>query len=341
MLGMRIDIKKAKAYSPLDGFIPNPKLKLLDQVSEVMRFKHYSIRTEQTYREWIRRFILFHGKRHPREMGAAEVGRFLSHLAVQRHVASSTQNQALNALVFLYGQVLHLELAQIGEIERAKGPQRLPVVLTHAEVQRVLNGMSGTCQLMAKLLYGTGMRLMECVRLRVKDVDFEKNQVVVREGKGFKDRVTMLPEAVKPALAEHLKRVKLLHEKDLAEGNGRVYLPYALKEKYPAADREWGWQYVFPAACLSRDPRGGLIRRHHANEQVLQRALKDAVRLAGIAKPASCHSLRHSFATQLLENGYDIRTVQELLGHKDVSTTMIYTHVMARPGIGVRSPLDS
>jgi integron integrase len=337
---MRVDIKKGKAYGPLDGFIPNPKLKLLDQVSEVMRFKHYSIRTERTYREWIKRFILFHGKRHPREMGALEVGRFLSALAVERRVAASTQNQAFNALLFLYGQVLHQELGQIGEIERAKRPQRLPVVLTRSEVERVLNGMSGTCQLMAKLLYGSGMRLMECVRLRVKDVDFEKNQLVVREGKGFKDRVTLLPQSVKDGLQAHLKRVKLLHEKDLAEGFGRVYLPYALAIKYPSADREWGWQYVFPAAGLSRDPRSGVVRRHHANEQVLQRALKDAVRLAGLTKPASCHSLRHSFATQLLENGYDIRTVQELLGHNDVSTTMIYTHVMNTPGLGVRSPLD-
>jgi integron integrase len=337
---MEADIERGKAYRPLEGFVPNPKLRLLDQVSEVMRFKHYSIRTERTYREWIRRFILFHGKRHPREMGGAEVSSFLSDLAVGHHVAASTQNQALNALVFLYGQVLHLELGQIGEIQRAKRPERLPVVLTRGEVEKVLSAMTGTCQLMAKLLYGTGMRLMECVRLRVKDVDFEKNHIVVREGKGFKDRVTILPEATKPALVEHLKRVKLLHESDLANGLGRVYLPYALKEKYPAADREWGWQYVFPAAGLSRDPRGCEVRRHHANEQVLQRAVKDAVRLGGIAKPASCHSLRHSFATQLLENGYDIRTVQELLGHKDVSTTMIYTHVMAKPGVGVRSPLD-
>jgi integron integrase len=274
-------------------------------------------------------------------MGAVEVGSFLSNLAVERHVAASTQNQAFNALVFLYSQVLRVDMGRIGAIERAKRPERLPVVLTRAEVERVVNGMTGTCQLMAKLLYGSGMRLMECVRLRVKDVDFEKNQVVVREGKGFKDRVTLLPAAVKAALAEHLKRVKLLHQQDLAGGNGRVYLPYALKEKYPNANREWGWQYVFPAAGLSRDPRGGEFRRHHANEQVLQRAVKEAVRLAGIAKPATCHSLRHSFATQLLENGYDIRTVQELLGHKDVSTTMIYTHVMQKPGLGVRSPLDA
>ena len=322
------------------GFIPNPKLKLLDQVSEVMRFKHYSIRTETTYRDWIKRFIFFHGKRHPREMGAQEVGQFLSDLATTRKVAASTQNQAFNALLFLYREVLHKDWGELGEVERAKRPQRLPVVLTRGEVDRVLISMSGTHQLMAKLLYGTGIRLMECVRLRVKDVDFGQNQVTVREGKGFKDRVTMLPASLKEPLVEHLKRVKLLHEKELAAGNGRVHLPYALSVKYPAADREWAWQYVFPAASPSRDPRSERVQRHHANEQGLQRAVKDAVRLAGITKPASCHSLRHSFATHLLEAGYDIRTVQDLLGHKDVATTQIYTHVMAKPGLGVRSPLD-
>ena len=330
----------AKASTVAEGFIPNPKLKLLEQVSEVMRFKHYSLRTERTYREWIKRFIFFHDKRHPREMGAAEVERFLSDLATTRKVAASTQNQAFNALLFLYRDVLHQELGRLGDVERAKRPERLPVVLSRPEVEAVLSGMTGTHQLMAKLLYGTGMRLMECVRLRVKDVDFGQNQIVVREGKGFKDRVTMLPESLKAALGEHLRRVKFLHEKDLAEGNGRVYLPYALSRKYPAADREWGWQYVFPAGNVSRDPRSGEVRRHHTNEQGLQRAVKAAVLLARIAKPASCHSLRHSFATRLLENGYDIRTVQELLGHASVQTTQIYTHVMSKPGIGVRSPLD-
>lgn len=337
---MRFDIGNAKASRPREGFIPNPKLKLLEQVSEVMRFKHYALRTERSYQEWIRRYILFHGKRHPREMGAGEVERFLSDLAVNRKVASSTQNQAFNALLFLYREVLHTEVGPLEGVERARRPEKLPVVLSRAETQRVLSGMSGTFQLMGKLLYGTGMRLMECVRLRVKDVDFERNQIVVREGKGFKDRVTMLPESLKAGLAEHLKRVKLLHEQDLAEGHGRVYLPYALKEKYPQADREWGWQYVFPAARPSRDPRGGEVRRHHVNEQGLQRAVKDAVKLAAVAKPASCHTLRHSFATHLLESGYDIRTVQELLGHRDVTTTQIYTHVMKKPGLGVRSPLD-
>ena len=333
-------MEKAKASGAGTGFIPNPKLRLLDQVSEVMRFKHYSIRTERTYREWIRRYILFHEKRHPREMGSVEVGRFLSDLAVRHKVAASTQNQAFNALLFLYREVLHQDWGELGQVERAKKPERLPTVLTKAEVTRVLAGMTGTHQLMAKLLYGTGMRLMECARLRVKDVDFGQNQIVVREGKGFKDRVTLLPATLIEALAEHLKRVKMLHEKDLAAGNGSVYLPYALAQKYPAADREWGWQYVFPAANVSRDPRSSQVRRHHANEQGLQRAVKEAVRLAGIAKPASCHSLRHSFATHLLEQGYDIRTVQELLGHQSVETTQIYTHVMARPGLGVKSPLD-
>ncbi len=333
-------IGPGKVSGAHEAFTPNPKLKLLDQVSEVMRFKDYSLRTEGTYREWIKRYIFFHGKRHPREMGRAEVERFLSDLAVRRKVAASTQNQAFNALLFLYREVLHQELGQLGEVERAKRPERLPVVLTRAEVERLLAGMTGTFQLMAKLLYGTGLRLMECVRLRVKDVDFERNQVTVREGKGFKDRVTMLPESLKGPLAEHLKRVKLLHEQDLGGGYGEVYLPYALSEKYPTAGREWGWQYVFPAAGRSRDPRSGVVRRHHLNEQGLQRAVKDAVRLAGIIKPASCHSLRHSFATHLLEAGYDIRTVQELLGHKHVSTTQIYTHVMQKPGLGVISPVD-
>ena len=337
---MSLHIENAKASRRPEGFIPNPKLKLLDQVSEVMRFKHYSIRTESTYRDWIKRFILFHGKRHPREMGAGEVSRFLSDLAVRGRVAASTQNQAFNALLFLYREVLHQELGQIEGVERAKRPARLPVVLSKGESDRLLAGMTGTFQLMAKLLYGAGLRLMECVRLRVKDVDFELNQIVVRDGKGFKDRVTVLPQSVKPLLQAHLERVKLLHERDLKEGAGTVYLPYALERKYPSANREWCWQYVFPAAGRSRDPRSGAVQRHHVNEEGLQRAVKEAVRLAGINKPASCHSLRHSFATRLLENGYDIRTVQELLGHASVVTTQIYTHVMEKPGLGVRSPVD-
>ena len=324
----------------MEQIIPNPKARLLDQVREVMRLKHYSLRTEQTYIQWIKRFIFFHQKRHPREMGAPEVKAFLTDLAVRHRVAASTQNQGLNALVFLYQKVLDLSLGEIGEYARAKRPQRLPVVLTREEVQRLLAAMKDTYQLMTRLLYGTGMRLMECIRLRVKDVEFERNQIIVREGKGQKDRVTVLPSSIKPALQDHLARIKLRHEQDLKEGYGQVYLPNALAQKYPAADREWCWQWVFPSAKRSVDPRSGKERRHHIQEVGLQRAVKEAVRLSGINKPASCHTLRHSFATHLLESGYDIRTVQELLGHKDVSTTMIYTHVMQQPGIGVRSPLD-
>jgi integron integrase len=320
--------------------VPNPKARLLDQVREVIRFKHYSIRTEDAYVQWIKRFIFFHGKRHPREMGATEIEAFLTDLAVRGKVAASTQNQALNALVFFYQKVLHIELGEFSA-ERARRPDRLPVVLTKAETANLLAAMKpGTIGLMARLLYGTGMRLMECVRLRVKDLLFEENQILVRDGKGFKDRVTLLPSSVKAELAAHLERVKLLHQSDLKAGAGEVYLPYALARKYPQAAREWGWQYVFPAIHLRPDPRSGKMRRHHASETSLQRAVKEAVRLAGIVKPASCHSLRHSFATRLLESGYDIRTVQELLGHKDVSTTQIYTHVMQKPGLGVRSPLD-
>ena len=330
----------AKASVPRAGFRPNPKLKLLDQVSEVMRFKHNSLRTEQAYRQWIKRFIFFHGKQHPRELGAAEVRSFLNDLATRLQVAVATQNQALNALVFLYREVLHLDLDHFGDIERPTRPARLPVVLTSEETRRLLAAMTGTHQLMARLLYGSGMRLMEGVRLRVKDLDFEANHIVVREGKGFKDRVTIFPESLQTSVADHLRRVKLLHEEDLRGGYGSVYLPLALSRKYPNAEREWCWQYVFPTASLARDPRGGQIRRHHVNEQGLQRAVKTAVRLANIPKPATCHTLRHSFATRLLEAGYDIRTVQGLLGHKDVATTMIYTHVMQKPGLGVKSPLD-
>lgn len=256
----------------------------------------------------------------------------------QRTIAALSHG--VNALVFLYQEVLHLELGDLGAIERPSRPARLPVVLTRDESIKLLAAMTGTHQLMGKLLYGTGMRLMECVRLRVKDVDFAANQIMIREGKGFKDRVTMLPDVVQEPLRVHLERVRLLHEADLRRGGGEVYLPLALSRKYPNAGREWCWQYVFPAASLSRDPRGGATRRHHVNEQGLQRAVREAVRLAGLTKPATCHTLRHSFATRLLEAGYDIRTVQELLGHKDVATTMIYTHVMQKPGIGVKSPLD-
>ncbi len=278
MMEHGLNMNPGKASVAWAGFVPNPKLKLLDQVSEVMRFKHHSLRTEQAYRQWIKRFIFFHGKRHPRELGAAEVRGFLNDLANRLRVAVATQNQALNALVFLYREVLHLDLDNLGEIERPTRPARLPVVLTAAEARRLLAGMSGTLQLMARLLYGSGMRLMEGVRLRVKDLDFEANHIVVREGKGFKDRVTILPESLRPGLAAHLQRVKLLHEEDLRRGYGSVYLPLALSRKYPTAEKEWCWQYVFPTATLSRDPRGGQTRRHHVNEQGLQRAVKTAAR---------------------------------------------------------------
>ncbi|MDH7487374.1 MAG: integron integrase [Anaerolineae bacterium] len=317
---------------------PFPK-KLLDQTRDAIRLKHYSYRTEETYLNWIRRYILFHNKRHPAEMGAPEVEAFLTHLAVKEHVAASTQNQALSALLFLYREVLHKDLGPIDAL-RAKKPKRLPTVLTKEETLRLLNHLSGTHQLMAKLIYGSGLRLMECLRLRVKDLEFERRAIIVRDGKGEQDRVTVLPDSLIPLLQEHLQQVKALHQQDLAHGFGSVYLPDALARKYPNADKEWGWQYVFPANSLSRDPRSGVIRRHHVHESSLQKAIREAARLAGISKPVGPHTLRHCFATHLLENGYDIRTVQELLGHKDVKTTMIYTHVLQRGGLAVRSPLD-
>jgi len=317
---------------------PRPK-KLLDQMRDALQARHYSIRTENAYVDWARRFILFHHKRHPQDMGNAEIEAFLTHLAVERKVAASTQTQALSALLFLYRDVLHRELDEL-RITRARKPDHLPTVLTKSETQRVLNALSGVPQLMAKLLYGSGLRALECARLRVKDVDFEQRQIVVRDGKGEKDRVTMLPENVVLPLQEHLARVRQMHAQDLAAGHGEVYLPYALAVKYPNANREWGWQWVFPAKGLSEDPRSHVVRRHHMGESSLQKAVRAAACLAGIAKPVTCHTFRHSFATHLLEAGYDIRTVQELLGHKDVKTTMIYTHVLNRGGLAVRSPLD-
>ncbi len=319
----------------------NPPKKLLDRVRVAIRLKNYSIRTEQAYASWVRRFILFHGKRHPRDMGSAEIEMFLSHLAVERNVAASTQNQALSALQFLYREVLKVELEYPIDSIRAKRPKRLPTVMTKEEVQKVMGRMTGKNQLMAKLLYGSGLRLMECMRLRVKDLDFGQRQIMVREGKGLKDRATVLPDTLMDPLKRHLRHVKLIHEDDIADGHGAVYLPNALETKYPNAHQEWIWQYVFPAARLSKDPRSGILRRHHADPSALQRAVKKAARSAKIAKRVSCHTFRHSFATHLLENGTDIRTVQELLGHKHVSTTMIYTHVLRRGGRGVRSPLDS
>lgn len=314
--------------------------KLLDQVRGKIRLKHYSIRTEQAYVDWIRRYIFFHGKRHPQELGAHDVEAFLTHLAVAGRVAASTQNQAKSALLFLYREVLGVELAWLDNVEKAKAPKRLPVVLTREEVQAVLARLEGTHWLIASLLYGAGLRIMECVRLRVKDVDISRREILIRDGKGFKDRVTMLPATVVAPLKAHLERVRELHQQDLAAGFGEALLPYALDRKYPNAGRDWAWQFIFPSTNLSEDPRGGKTRRHHLQDQAVQRAVKQAVRAAGVVKPATPHTFRHSFATHLLESGYDIRTVQELLGHADVSTTMIYTHVLNKGGRGVVSPLD-
>jgi len=316
------------------------KPRLLDLVRDQIRLKHYSIRTERVYCEWIKRYVRFHNYRHPSEMGAAEVEAFLSDLAVRRDVSASTQNQALAALLFLYKQVLKHDLPWLGEVVRAKKPSRLPVVLSIHEVQQVLGQLEGEVGLVTRLLYGAGLRLMEALRLRVKDVDFSRNELLIRDGKGQKDRVTVLPVSVIEALRRHLARVRVLHQQALAGGGGDVYLPDALARKYPKAPWEWGWQYVFPAAGLSVDPRSGAVRRHHLDEKRVQRAFKRAVNTAGIAKLATPHTLRHSFATHLLESGQDIRTVQELLGHADVKTTMIYTHVLNRGGLAVLSPLD-
>jgi integron integrase len=319
--------------------LSKPK-RLLEQVRDVLRVKHYSLRTERSYCDWIERFIRFHQMRHPKEMGAPEITAFLTHLARVGNVAASTQNQALSALLFLYKEVLKVEVGWLTDVERAKRPQHIPVVLTRDEVRNVFAHLKGMPRLMSGLLYGSGLRLMECVRLRVKDVDFGLAHIVVRDGKGAKDRVTMLPINLASALERHLRKVKSQHEQDLEDGFGEVYLPHALERKDPGAARSWPWQFVFPSVRISTDPRSGQQRRHHVDENVLQVAVKKAARASGINKPASCHTFRHSFATHLLENGSDIRTVQELLGHKDVSTTMIYTHVMNRPGIGVKSPLD-
>ncbi len=317
------------------------KPRLLDRVRHALRSRRYSLRTEEAYVAWARRFILFHNKRHPSEMGAPEINAFLTHLAVREHVGASTQNQALSALLFLYRWVLRQPLPRIDEVTRAKRPRRLPTVLTHDEVDRLLGALEGTPRLVATLLYGTGMRLLEGLRLRVKDIDFELHQIVIRDGKGRKDRVTMLPTALEKPLRRHLVDVRALHRQDLADGYGAVWLPDALERKYRAGARTWGWQYVFPAASRGLDPLTGVVRRTHVHETVIQRAIRKAVRELDMAKPVSPHTLRHSFATHLLADGYDIRTIQELLGHKDVGTTMIYTHVLNRVGgRGVRSPLD-
>jgi integron integrase len=312
----------------------NPRL--LDRLHEAIRVHHYSPRTEEAYVHWVKKFIYFHGKRHPAELGEAEITAFLNHLATARNVSASTQNQALSALLFLYRKVLGSDFGWLDGLVRAKRPQRVPVVLTRDEAAALLSALSGVHWLMGSVLYGTGMRLMECLRLRVKDVDFGYGQVLVRDGKGGKDRVTILPETLKEPLKEQLGRTRRLHDLDLQEGYGETHLPYALARKYPRAGFEWGWQYIFASKNRSADPEDGVIRRHHLDESVLQRAIRKATRLAGIHKPVHCHTLRHSFATHLLESGYDIRTVQELLGHSDVRTTMIYTHVLNRGGRGVR-----
>jgi integron integrase len=313
---------------------------VLEKLKAEIRRRAYSIRTEQAYESWVARYLAFVGQADPAALGEAEVMAFLQHLAVDRQVTASTQNQALNALVFLYQHILQRPLGDLDGFARAKRPQRLPVVLTRTEVAKLLAHMQGTYGLMAALLYGTGMRLMDGIRLRVKDIDFAYHQIVVRDGKGQKDRVVPLPQRLVEPLRHHLAIVKRLHQTDLDQGYGAVYLPHALARKYPQAPKEWGWQYVFPSARLAVDPRSGVIRRHHVHENGLQKAVKNAARQAALTKPVNCHSLRHSFATHLLKNGYDIRTVQELLGHANVSTTMIYTHVLNRGGKGVCSPID-
>jgi integron integrase len=333
--------------TPLTGVIqrlsmsPSQPPRLLDQVRESIRLKHFSLKTEKAYIHYVRDFILYHNKRHPKEMGAAEIRAYLSHLAIDRNVAPSTQTVALSALLFLYRQVLQIDLPYIDDIERAKKPERLPVVFSRSEVKQILAHLDGIDHLIVSLLYGSGMRLMEGLRLRVKDLDFDYGQITVRDGKGKKDRQTMLPKSLQAPLQLQLQKAKQMHDLDLSMGYGTVELPYALERKYPNANQQWGWQFVFPSWKRSVDPRSKVVRRHHLYEQSVQRAVKQAMHRAGVFKHGGCHTFRHSFATHLLEDGYDIRTVQELLGHKDVKTTMIYTHVLNRGGLGVRSPLDS
>ena len=348
----------------LEHFVPNPKLRLREQLREVARFKHLSLRTEQTYWEWVKRFLQFHRKdphlapslshpmgegqgaerekgwRHPRDLAEKEVRDFLVYLAVERRVAASTQNQALNALVFLYRHVLGKPIGFLGDFERAQRPKLMREVLSKEEVKALLAAIPAGYQLFFQLLYGTGLRLLEGLRLRVKDIDFAHGQIMVRDAKGFKDRVTMLPQKLVGPLRAHLAQVRSLQEKDLAAGAGRVYLPGALQKKYPGASWEFGWQWVFPSRRMAVDPLDGTVKRHHLTDSAAQRVIKEAARASGLTKNATSHTLRHSFATHLLENGYDIRTLQELLGHKDVATTQIYTHVLNKPGLGVRSPLD-
>jgi integron integrase len=331
---------RAAGSAAINAPAPLPKPKLLDQVRQAIRTRHYTPKTEESYVHWIKRFIFFHNRRHPVEMSEKEIAQFLSSLASELHVSAATQNQALNAILFLYRDVLRKEIGYVDGVIRAKRPHRLPVVLTRQEVKSILDALDRSHWLMVMLLYGTGLRLMECLQLRVKDIDFTTNQIVVRAGKGDKDRHTMLPAAVKEPLAKHLEIIKEQHRRDLERGLGRVALPNALERKYPNAGKEWGWQWVFPATSHYTDRETGEQRRHHLHESVLQKIVKQAVRKTGLAKPATPHTFRHSFATHLLEDGYDIRTVQELFGHRDVSTTMIYTHVLNRGGRGVNSPAD-
>lgn len=328
--------------------LPNPAArsaggkKLLDQFSEALRNRHYSLRTEETYISWIRQFILYHNKRHPRDMGPAEINEFITELVNGRSVAASTQNQAISAIMFLYRNVLQIELDETKLLPiRPTRPKRVPTVLSRDEAKRVIARMEGIYKLMTQIMYGSGLRLMEVVRLRVKDLDFENRQIVVRDGKGENDRITPFPESLVVPMRMHIHQVRIMHELDLAEGFGTVHLPYALEYKYPNAKREFTWQYAFPATALSVDPLTGVRQRHHLAESNLQKAVRKAARLAKVDKPVTPHIFRHSFATHLLESGYDIRTVQELLGHKDVKTTMIYTHVLNRGGLAVKSPLDA
>ena len=321
--------------------VPEPKKpRFLDQVRSVLRYHHYAFRTEKTYIHWIVRYIRFHQMKHPSELGTAEVARFLGHLAVKLNVSAKTQNQALNALVFLYGKVMGRPIGELKGVPRAPTKKYLPVVLTAMEVTRLIDAARPANRLLIGLLYGTGMRLSEALRIRVKDIDFEKNVITIRGGKGDKDRIVMLPIRLKEDLLVQLARTKMVHQSDLAKGFGAVWLPNALDRKYPSAPRDWMWQYIFPSGTLSSDPITQITRRHHIHESAIQRAVQEAAKIAGILKPVGPHTLRHSFATHLLESGSDIRTVQELLGHKHVETTMIYTHVLNRPGVSVKSPLD-
>lgn len=338
--GLNLLLLKETGRNPSASAPAPASPKLLDQVRAVMRRQHYSLRTEQAYVQWITRFIRFHHMRHPQEMDTPHLEAFLNHLA-QQQVSASTQNQAFSALLFLYNQVLNQPLSAKVDALRAKTSRRLPTILSQNETQALLQALPPAHQLLARLLYGAGLRLMEALRLRVKDVDFAQHQIVVRSGKGNKDRITILPDTLRSPLRQHLQQVKAQHQQDLAQGYGRVYLPDALERKYPHANQEWGWQYVFPAHTLSVDPRSGQVRRHHLNESGLRKAIKQAAKQVGINKPVGPHTLRHCFATHLLEAGYDLRTIQELLGHQSVETTMIYTHVLNRGGRAVRSPVDA